>query len=271
MAEFVRDDSLALTWHFRDEADPHADVVAACFPATRATVPAICPLEIANAVRMARHKGRGFNSAAWLDKAKQSSKEELKQEVYKHLTGEEFEPYEMVYFKLYESQLPTVERALLVAARMVGTKRSRGYCLELVCANFLAVRTEKSTPDLDADSPSGQVAAAGIPDAPCRSRAGGVIGDGRKMLKKVKPIKLGRQVYRRFMKRVLERGGWRCQKCGSLENLQVHHQIKRSQQGDDALANLVTLCAYCYMAEHGQLFYSVPALRICSKAKPRGN
>jgi 5-methylcytosine-specific restriction endonuclease McrA len=49
------------------------------------------------------------------------------------------------------------------------------------------------------------------------------------------------------MKRVLERDGWRCQKCGSLENLQVHHQIKRSQQGDDALANLVTLCAYHHM------------------------
>ena len=88
------------------------------------------------------------------------------------------------------------------------------------------------------------------------------------MLRKVKPIKLSRQVYRRLMKRVLERDGWRCQKCGSLENLQVHHKIKRSQQGDDALANLVTLCAYCHLAEHGQLFYSVPAVKICSRPKP---
>jgi MoaA/NifB/PqqE/SkfB family radical SAM enzyme len=37
----------------------------------------------------------------------------------------------------------------------------------------------------------------------------------------------------------------------------------------DALANLVTHCAFCHMAEHGQLFYSVPAARICSKPKPR--
>jgi hypothetical protein len=43
------------------------------------------------------------------------------------------------------------------------------------------------------------------------------------MLKSVKPIKLGRQVYRRLMKRVLERDGWRCKKCGALENLQTHH------------------------------------------------
>ena len=76
------------------------------------------------------------------------------------------------------------------------------------------------------------------------------------MLKKVKRIKLGKQIYQRLMKRVLERDGWRCQKCGTLENLQVHHKIRRSQQGDDCLANLVTLCAYCHMAEHGQLSYS---------------
>ena len=30
------------------------------------------------------------------------------------------------------------------------------------------------------------------------------------MLKKVKRIKLGKQVYQRIMKRVLERDGWRC-------------------------------------------------------------
>ena len=82
-------------------------------------------------------------------------------------------------------------------------------------------------------------------------------------------IKLGKPIYWRLIKRVLERDGWRCQKSGALENLQVHHRIKRSQQGDDALANLVTLCAHCHMAEHGQLFYSVPTVRICSKPKAR--
>jgi 5-methylcytosine-specific restriction endonuclease McrA len=89
------------------------------------------------------------------------------------------------------------------------------------------------------------------------------------MLTKVKRIKLGKQIYRRLMKRVLERDGWRCQKCGSLENLQVHHMIKRSQQGDDALGNLVSLCAQCHMEEHGQLYYSMIAARACSKPKPR--
>ena len=86
------------------------------------------------------------------------------------------------------------------------------------------------------------------------------------MLRKEKRIKLGKRIYRR----VLERDGWRCQKYGSLENLQVHHKIETSRQGDDALANLVTLCAYCQLAEHRQLSYSVPAVRISRKPKPGG-
>jgi len=30
---------------------------------------------------------------------------------------------------------------------MVGTERSRGYCLELVCADFLAGRKQESSPE----------------------------------------------------------------------------------------------------------------------------
>ena len=97
--------------------------------------------------KVARSEGRHFDSATWLHRAKECTKQELKEEVYKYFTGEDYEPYEMVYFKLFESQLPLVERALYVASRMVGTERSRGYCLELICADFLAGRTEESTPE----------------------------------------------------------------------------------------------------------------------------
>jgi hypothetical protein len=97
--------------------------------------------------KVARSEGRHFDSATWLHKAQESTKQELKEEVYKYFTGEDYEPYEMVYFKLFESQLPVVERALYVASRMVGTERSRGYCLELICADFLAGRTEESAPE----------------------------------------------------------------------------------------------------------------------------
>jgi hypothetical protein len=97
--------------------------------------------------KVARSEGRRFDSATWLHTAKESTKQELKEEVYKYFTGEDYEPYEMVYFKLYECQLPTVEKALYIASRMAGSEKSRGYCLELVCADFLAGRTEESTPE----------------------------------------------------------------------------------------------------------------------------
>jgi hypothetical protein len=97
--------------------------------------------------KVAGSEGRHFNSATWLHRSKKSTKQELKEQVYKFFTGEDYEPYEMVYFKPYESQLPIIERAPYVASRMVGSEKSRGYCLELICAAFLAGRTEESTPE----------------------------------------------------------------------------------------------------------------------------
>ena len=38
----------------------------------------------------------------------------------------------------YESQIPVIDRALETAALMLGSDRSRGYCLEMICADFLA-------------------------------------------------------------------------------------------------------------------------------------
>jgi hypothetical protein len=49
-------------------------------------------------------------------------------------------PFEY-YFKLYKSQLPVVEQALETAALMLGTDKSRGYCMEMICADFLAGAT----------------------------------------------------------------------------------------------------------------------------------
>jgi 5-methylcytosine-specific restriction endonuclease McrA len=91
------------------------------------------------------------------------------------------------------------------------------------------------------------------------------------MLTKVKRIKLGPRIYRRLMKKVLERDDWRCQKCGSVKDLQIHHKTKRSQQGNDALENLVTLCAYCHMEEHGQLCFEPKAMKPVNKPREGGS
>jgi hypothetical protein len=54
-------------------------------------------------------------------------KEQFKQEVERELTGKETEPCEIIYFKLYKSQIPVVEQAIETAALMLGTDKSRGY------------------------------------------------------------------------------------------------------------------------------------------------
>jgi hypothetical protein len=58
--------------------------------------------------------------------------------VDRYLTGNETEPWEIIYFKLYKGQLSVVERALETAALMLGSDKSRGYSLEMICADFLA-------------------------------------------------------------------------------------------------------------------------------------
>ncbi len=88
--------------------------------------------------KVARRDGAEFDCATWLHRAQQLPKEEFKREVEKHLTGKETEPWEILYFKAYKSQLPVIEQALETAARMLGTDKSRGYCLEMMCADFLA-------------------------------------------------------------------------------------------------------------------------------------
>ena len=81
---------------------------------------------------------RKLRCATWLHKAKEMPKEGFKGEVERHLTGKETEPWEIIYFKLYKSQLPVIEKAIETAALMLGTDKSRGYCLEMICADFLA-------------------------------------------------------------------------------------------------------------------------------------
>ncbi len=88
--------------------------------------------------KLARRDGQRFDCATWLHRAQQLPKEEFKLEVEKHLTGQETEPWEIIYFQLYKSQLPVIEQALETAALMLGTNKSRGYCLEMICADFLA-------------------------------------------------------------------------------------------------------------------------------------
>jgi hypothetical protein len=50
----------------------------------------------------------------------------------------EKKPTGMLYFKMYKSQLAVIEQALETASLMLGGQKARGYCLEMICADFLA-------------------------------------------------------------------------------------------------------------------------------------
>ena len=101
----------------------------------------------AELAKVARREGEQFKSATWLHKAREMPKQQFKEEVDKYLTGAD-EPSDLIYFKLYKSQVPVIEQALEIAARMLGSDRSRGYCLEMICADLLAgANLDNESPD----------------------------------------------------------------------------------------------------------------------------
>jgi hypothetical protein len=88
--------------------------------------------------KIARRDGQHFDCATWLHKARELPREDFRREVERELTGKETEPSELIYFKIYKSQIPVIEQAIETAALMLGSDKSRGYCLEMICADFLA-------------------------------------------------------------------------------------------------------------------------------------
>ena len=63
-------------------------------------------------------------------------------------------------------------------------------------------------------------------------------------------LRLDPSSYEILRLQVLRRDGWRCQSCGTMSNLEVHHKQFRSHAGDDSEVNLITLCAACHHEIH---------------------
>jgi len=72
----------------------------------------------------------------------------------------------------------------------------------------------------------------------------------RQILPKGPRVRLDADAYRQICRQVMERDNWRCQYCGAIQQLQVHHQRFRSQSGDDLEENLITLCDDCHRTVH---------------------
>ena len=56
--------------------------------------------------------------------------------------------------------------------------------------------------------------------------------------------------YETLRQQVLRRDGWRCQFCGALASLEIHHKQFRSHSGDDSEQNLITPCRPCHAKAH---------------------
>ena len=71
-------------------------------------------------------------------------------------------------------------------------------------------------------------------------------GQGSQFYRKIQ----GRR-WDRVRRRVLDRDGWRCGKCGLAGALEVHH-VRPLHKGGDAWAadNLAVLCRGCHIAAH---------------------
>ena len=65
-------------------------------------------------------------------------------------------------------------------------------------------------------------------------------------------LRLEPEAYENLRQQVLRRDGWRCQSCGAMSNLEVHHQEFRSRGGPDAELNLITLCGCCHRLVHNR-------------------
>jgi len=65
-------------------------------------------------------------------------------------------------------------------------------------------------------------------------------------------LRLDRDAYEQLCQQTLQRDGWRCQYCGAMEHLHVHHKLYRSHSGDDSEENLITLCSGCHEQVHSK-------------------
>ena len=63
-------------------------------------------------------------------------------------------------------------------------------------------------------------------------------------------VRLDCEQYEQLHEEILRRDGWRCQLCGVMSHLEVHHQQFRSRSGQDTEENLITLCHDCHATIH---------------------
>ncbi len=163
---------------------------------------------------MERSDGKNLDCAAWMHTARSLPAISSNARSDQHLTGKDTEPTEIVCFKFYQRQIPVIEQE--TAALMLGTDKSRGHRLEMICADLLAgAHLDKRPGDpaplaLTLLQVIARRTTAGVPRKPQRE------GDLRMIHLKASRLRLDPLSYETLRQRVLRRDAWRCQSCGTM-------------------------------------------------------
>jgi 5-methylcytosine-specific restriction endonuclease McrA len=57
-------------------------------------------------------------------------------------------------------------------------------------------------------------------------------------------------MYEQKLRKQLKQGS-KCEVCGSIQNLQIHHYKPKSQGGKDEESNYIVVCSTCHKTFHG--------------------
>jgi predicted nucleic acid-binding protein len=131
---FVLDNSIVMAWSFEDESDEYADAVLDRLAATSAVVPALWPLEVANALLMGERRKRSTeaDTVKWLHILESLPiviDPQTKATAWSHTLslarGHNLTAYEAAYLELairHDIPLATNDQALKLAAGSLGVE-----------------------------------------------------------------------------------------------------------------------------------------------------
>jgi hypothetical protein len=165
--------------------------------------------------KIARRDGQHFDCATWLHKARALSKEDFRRAVEKELTGREEEPSELIYFKVYKSQIP-----VRAGDRDGSPNAGHGQIARLLSGDDLRRlpggrpfgRWQPGDP-AQLDLTLLQVLARRTAASFSRKPAGeGIL---RMIRPRTAPSRLDPLSYESLRQQILRRDGWRCQSCGT--------------------------------------------------------
>jgi hypothetical protein len=99
--------------------------------------------------KIARRDQQHFDCATWLHKAREMPKEEFKQGVERELTGTGNRTLGSYLFQAIQEPAAGGRVGDRDRRLDAGTDKSRGYCLEMICADFLAgANLENENPEV---------------------------------------------------------------------------------------------------------------------------